>query len=56
MRQPGESYEDYRKRQRHEQRELKRYLRGRIFHNVYSYIDDNGKGIPGKGTYVKEIK
>lgn len=53
MRQSGESYDAYRKRLKREQRELKKKLKGRIFHNRYSYRDENGKWIPGKGTYTK---
>lgn len=53
MRQSGESYEVYRKRLKREQREMKRKLNGKVFHNVHSYRDEDGKWIPGKGTFKK---
>jgi hypothetical protein len=53
-RHPDESYEDYRKRLKRNQRELKAKLEGRVFHNAFGYIDkENKKLVRGKGTYTK---
>lgn len=53
MRRQGESYELYRQRLKHERLKLKIKLKGKMFHNVYNYIDDKSKFHPGKGTYKK---
>jgi hypothetical protein len=51
-RHPDESFEDYRKRLRCNQRELKKKLEGKVFHNTSTYRDEKGKIVKGKGTYT----
>lgn len=56
MRQSNESYDEYRKRLKRERLLLKKKLKGKIYHNAYSYFDDKSKFHPGKGTYKKGVE